>query len=91
MAGALVHPRCPWVGIGHCRNQRLGIRVDWRSADGFGIVDFQNLAMTHHGNAVAEIPHHADVMADEDEAEAQALLQFQQQIEDLAADGYVQR
>src|SRR5690606_26394703 len=52
---------------------------------------FDDAAAMHHGNAVAEVANDRDVVADEDEAEAETLLDVEQQVEDLAADRDVQR
>jgi hypothetical protein len=45
----------------------------------------------HDGDPVGEVAHHADVVGDEEEGQAELVPQLGEQIEDLRADGDVER
>src|SRR5215470_4213486 len=53
--------------------------------------NLHDAAEIHDGDAVAHPLHHAEVVGDEDVGEAEALLQVDQQLQDLRADGDVER
>ena len=48
-------------------------------------------AAVHDGDVVAEMAHEAQVVADEDVRDAEALLQVEEQVHDLGADRHVER
>ena len=52
---------------------------------------FHDLAQVHHGDLVAEVLHHAEVVRDEEVGQAELLLQRAQQVEDLRLDGDIER
>ena len=52
---------------------------------------FDDAAGIHHGDSIRHLCHHAEVMGDEEEREAETLLQISQQVEDLRLDGHVER
>jgi hypothetical protein len=49
------------------------------------------LAQVHHRNAVAHVPHHREVVGDEDERQPELPLQAAQQVEHLSLDRDVER
>ncbi len=53
--------------------------------------DLDNLAQVHHGHAVADAFDHRHVVRDEQEGNAELLLQVHQQVKYLGLHGYVQR
>ena len=54
-----------------------------------GLLD--DLAGIHHGNVVADLGHHAQVVGDHDDARVGLLAQLDQQVEDLRLDSDVER
>src|SRR4051812_8738018 len=65
------------------RKQRLGVGMAWRIADLLGRAGLDHLAAVHHGDAVAHVADHADVVADEDVSEAKLVLKIHHQVEHL--------
>ena len=53
--------------------------------------DLDDLAQVHHRHAVADALDHRHVVRDEEVGHAELLLQIEQQVDDLRADGHVQR
>ena len=53
--------------------------------------EFHQLAEVHHCDTLADVPHHRDVMRDEEVGEAQRRLEIAQQIQHLGLDGDVER
>ena len=52
---------------------------------------FDDTAGIHDGDPIRHLRDDAEVMGDEEEREAEALLQIAQQVEDLRLDGHVER
>ena len=61
-----------------------------RTVDGVGGPDLDDAAEIHHRDAVRDPLHHAEVVRDEEVAEAKTFLQIQDQAQDLRADGDIQ-
>ena len=50
-----------------------------------------DLAEIHHGHAVGDVPHDAEVVAQKQHRQLQLLLQVLQELEDLRADRHIER
>lgn len=61
------------------------------SQDQVGGAFFDDRAEVHHGNAIADLPHHAQIMADEDHRHAALLLQVGKKIDHLRLDRHIER
>ena len=61
------------VGIGHRhrRHQRLGVGMGRRGVDLVLAGHLDDLAEIHHGDVVADVPHDAEIVGDEDVGEAE--------------------
>ncbi len=79
------------VGDGHGGHQRGGVRVPGRPIELLRGSHLHELAHVHHGDAVADVPDHPQVVRHEDVREAQAVLQIEQQVQDLRLHGHVER
>ena len=79
--------------VGHWDRTQQGLRVgvQGRAVDGIGRPDFDDAAEIHDRDAVCDPLHHAEIMRDEEVAEAEALLQIQDQAQDLRPDGDIER
>ena len=71
--------------------QRLGIGMLGRPVNGFRVRHFHDFTEVHDRYAVGDVLDHRQVMGNEEVGELAFLLEFQQQVEHLGLDGYVQR
>ena len=80
------------VGVGdrHGRQQGLGVGVDGAPVELLRGRDLDDLAEIHDRDPVGDVPHHAEVVGDEDVSEAQLVLQVVQEVDHLRADRDVQ-
>ena len=58
---------------------------------GFGRAGLDDRAAIHHGDVVAHMLDHAEVVGDEERSDAEVLLQVHEQIEDLRLNAHVER
>src|SRR4051812_44525549 len=56
-----------------------------------GVGELDDLAEVHHRDAVADVPHDAEVVGDEDDRQAELGLQLLEQVDDLRLDRDVER
>jgi hypothetical protein len=66
------------VGVGRAREQPLGR------------ADLDDRAEIHHGHPMRQVAHHAQIMGNEQDREAEPRLQIQQQVDDLRLHGNVE-
>ncbi len=81
----------PRIGLGHRRQQRLGVRVPGRREQLLGGRHLHDPADVHHRDAVADVLDHRQVVRDEEVGEPQLVLQLEQQVEDLRLHRDVER
>lgn len=74
-----------WIGEWDRADQRLGIGVERPAEQRVARCDLHDSAEIHHRDAVAEVAHHRQIVADEQIGGAERALQLEQQIQDLAA------
>ena len=79
------------IGLGHGRQQSLGIGVPGREKEVGGICHFDHLADIHHHHPIADVLHDAEIVGDEDVGQAQFGLEVLQEIKRLGADRHVER
>ena len=53
--------------------------------------DLDHLAEVHHRDAVADVPHHRQIVGDEQVRQPELVLQVREQVEDLRLDRHVER
>ena len=53
------------VQFGHDRQQRLGVGMQRRAVEQFGIAEFDDLPEVHHADAVRNVTDHTEVVSDE--------------------------
>ena len=63
----------------------------WIAEQLLGRRRLDDLAEIHDGDAVGDVLHHGEIVADEDVGEAKALLQLLHQVDDLRLDRHVER
>ena len=73
----------PWIGLRHRGQQRRRIGVERRGVEAPRRGDLDDAPNIHHGHAVAHVLHHAEVVRHEQVGQAEPVLQFQQQVDDL--------
>ena len=56
-----------------------------------GRADFRHFGGIHHGHPVGHFGHHADVMGDEQDGQAELFLELPEQVEEFGLDDHVQR
>ena len=81
----------PGVGQRHRRDQRLGVGMARRRIEPITIGDLHHPAEIEHENAVADVPHDREVVADEQQGQAELALQPHQQVDDLRPDRDIER
>ena len=73
------------------RQQRLRVRMRRRREERLGRRHFDEPAAIHHGHAIADLAHQPQIVRDEEIGQAEALLQIEQQIDDLRLHRHVER
>ena len=73
------------------RQQGLGVRVVWSVEHVVGLADLHDAAEVHHRDAIGEVAHHTEVVADEHVTGALLDLQLGQQVEDGGLHRHVER
>jgi len=86
---AVARPR--GIGDGDGRHQRLGVRMHGAQIDFVAVSQFHDFAQIHHSHAVADVANHAEIVGNEDIGEAELVLEFFQQVDDLGLNGDIQR
>ncbi len=71
--------------------ERPGIGMPWISEYRLAFSDLDNSAEMHHGDAIGNVPHHGEVVRNENVGKAKSSLQVAQQIEHLRADRNIKR
>ena len=79
------------VGHRHGRQQDLGVRMARRGEQRVAVGDFDDVAEVHHGDAVADVAHHRQVVRDEQVGDAELGLQVHQQVDHLRLHRDVER
>ena len=81
----------PWLHMGHRSHQGLGVGV-LRVVEQIGrCPSLHDLPLVQHHDLVAQVVHHGQIVADEQEAHAKFLLQVLQQVEHLGLHRHIQR
>ena len=75
----------------HRRDQRAGVGMERSLIELVRGTLFDDLAEVHHGDAVAHVAHHTEIVGNEDVGQTAPLLNISQQIEDLRLDRDVER
>jgi hypothetical protein len=75
----------------HAVEQGACVGMTRASKDVFGGADFDQTAQIHDRDAVGDVPHKPQIVADEQHRKAKLALQFQKQIDDLRLDRHVER
>ena len=80
------------IGLGHRRQQSLGVGMlrSWRTGCSVGASSTMP-AGAHHADPLGDVPHHRQIVRDEQVGQAQRLLQVLEQVEDLGLDRDVER
>ena len=55
------------------------------------VADLHDAPEVHHRDAVGDVPHHREVVRDEDVGQPEVALQVGEQVDDLRLDGDVER
>src|SRR4051812_2808926 len=71
--------------------QRARIRMGRTRIDPPRLGNLDDAPEIHDGNAVADVPHDAEIMADEQQSEAELAAQLEKQIDDLRLDRHIER
>ena len=79
------------IGGGHRRQQGVRVGVHGLGEQPVGAGLLHDLAQVHDGGAVADVPHHGQIVGDEQIGEAEAVLQLFQEVQHLRLDGDVER
>src|SRR5258708_21003320 len=79
-----------WIGYRDRALEYFGVRMYRFVANRVARPDLHDLAEVHDRDAIAHVPHHGQVVRDEEKREVELLLQVLQQIDDLRLDRDVQ-
>jgi len=80
------------IGQERDRSEKLArIGMGWRREQRLGVALFHQLSMPHDRDPVAKVMDYRQVMADEQDGDAEFLPQIHQQIEHMRLDGNVKR
>ena len=74
------------LGLGNNRQQRLGVGVLGRLQHLLGRPQLDDLAEVHHGDAVSDVPRHAEIVGHRHDRQPRLVDERAQQQEDLATD-----
>jgi hypothetical protein len=83
-------PISTWIGLWHRGQESAGVFVLRVVDDSVSFADLDDLSIEHDGDPVADMVDHRHVMADEEVAQSEFILEIVQEIQDLRLDGYVQ-
>src|SRR5260370_22585911 len=78
--------RGPGLRHRHGREQRLGVGMFWRGEDLLPWRHLDDLAEIHHADTVRHVLDDREIVADEEQREAELLLQVLPQVDDLRLD-----
>ena len=78
------------VGDRNGREQGLRVRVQGVAVQRVTVRQLHDLAQIHDSHAVTDVPHHAQVVCDEDVSQPQPVLQIFQKVDDLGLNRNVQ-
>jgi hypothetical protein len=81
-------PTARWCGSG---DQGGGIQVPRAAAHGLRTAHLHELPQIHHAHPMAQVFHCCHIVADQQGGDASLLLDILQQVEDLRADGDIER
>src|SRR5580704_15129755 len=87
---SFAHALDVWIRDRNGGDERARIGVELCAVDLVLGLDFHYLAEIHHGDAIADVPHHAQIMGDEEVGQSQPILQFIEQVDDLRLDRHVE-
>ena len=73
------------------REQRLGVGMQRRPEQRALVGELDDAAEIHHGDAMADVLDHAEIMRHEQVGEAELLLQIHHQVQHLGLDRHIQR
>src|SRR5215469_479716 len=79
------------IGQWDGREQRDGVRMQRVVVEVDAVPNFHDLAQIHHCHALGDVAYHAEVMGNEEVGEAKLALEPLHQVDDLRADGDVER
>src|SRR3954447_2156888 len=79
------------LDVGYGGEQGLGVGVVRVQVDAVAIGDLDDLAEVHHRDLGAEVPHDREVVGDEQERDAELLLDALEQVDHLGLDRHVER
>ena len=65
--------------------------MTWSFEDLLGVGELDDAAEVHHGDPRADLPHHGQVVRDEDVGQVELGLEGAKEVEDLGLDGDVER
>ena len=88
--GSCDAPR-PRVGHRHRGQQRLRVRMQRIVEQFVAVGEFDDAAEIHHRDALAEMPHHREIVRDEQIGQAELLAQILEQVHHLRLDRYIKR
>ena len=78
------------VGDGHGREERLRVGVGRPLVDVRAVADLDDLAQVHDGDPVRDVPHHGQVVRNEEEGDAELVLQVVEQVDDAGLNRHVE-
>jgi len=91
LAGNRPECRRAALELRHRLHERLGIRVPRRRVDRRRRPALDDAAEIHHRDTVAEMPHDAEIVRDEQHRQIELAAQAQEQVDDLRLDRNVER
>src|SRR6266852_5139874 len=71
--------------------QRLGVGMRRMGVELVAVGDLHQMAEIHHRNSIRDMPHHRQIVGNEQKAEIEPRLQVLEQVDDLALDRDVER
>src|SRR5689334_19912690 len=85
------HRAARWVQLRRRLQQRLGVGMRRRAEQCLGVSQLYDRTEIHDRNAVRDVPDEAQVVRDEENGEVEALLQLEQQVDDLRLYRHIER
>lgn len=79
------------IRVGNGFQQATRVWVPRSREERFGRGQLYNLPLVHYGNPVADVTYESEVVGYKEVSQAETLLQVQHQIDDLRANGQIER
>jgi hypothetical protein len=80
---------CVGIRRGHGRKQSLGVRMAWRAEEFVASANLDDLPEVHHRYPIGQMLNDGEIVANEEESQAELVLEVRKEVDDLSLDGNI--